>query len=76
MRAGIDQPVPVRRAAAQEPALHPSLNMHGSEHSVPGTHDLTLGLGAKQHHMGGASDGMTAGTTRTDQSAAMSATSS
>jgi hypothetical protein len=50
VRASIDETVPIRRTATQEPALHPSLNPHRRQHPMPSTHHLTLRLRTQQHH--------------------------
>ena len=50
VRSGISQPVPVRRAAAQVPALLPGLGSHRGADPDPGPGDLPLGRQAQHQH--------------------------
>lgn len=50
VRAGVGEPVPVRRPAAQVPALLPGLRRHRGHHPDPRPGDLTLGLHAEGDH--------------------------
>jgi hypothetical protein len=50
VRAGVAQPVPVRRAAAQVPVLFPGLGSHRGPDPDPGPGDLPLGLQPQREH--------------------------
>jgi hypothetical protein len=50
VRPGVRQPVPVRRTAAQVPALLPGLRGHRGAHPDPGPGDLPLGRQPQREH--------------------------